>query len=173
MAELNDIIKFYSKSADKKPCKGTGEVYVSGYDYTPLSKIKDWRKILSNFHLFEFEWNGLKWLSIEHAYQSAKISLMNKEKAYHFSVNSGHDIGKSDAVVAQKNRKYVKLSDEKIKEWGLKSNNIMEEIAIAKYSQCKEACEVLKMTGNAELWHVVSRKSPVRFLHLEKIRKGL
>jgi predicted NAD-dependent protein-ADP-ribosyltransferase YbiA (DUF1768 family) len=170
---MADVIKFYSKSADKPPCKGTGESYNSSYDYTPLSKIKNWRKVLSNFHRYEFSWGGCEWLSIEHAYQSAKIALADEEKAFHFSIDSGHEIGTSDADVAQKNRKYVLLNNEQREKWAKISDDIMENIAESKYAQCEEAQEILKLTGNAELWHVVSRKSPVRFSHLERIRDEL
>jgi hypothetical protein len=46
----------------------------------------------------------------------------------------------------------------------------MEQAAIAKYRQCPEAMNVLKLTGKAQLWHIVARKQPVRFKHLERIR---
>ncbi len=46
----------------------------------------------------------------------------------------------------------------------------MEQIAIEKYSQCKEAMVILKLTNNAELWHQVFRSQPIRLFHLEKIR---
>jgi len=169
----NDVIKFFSKSKDSKPCKGAGESYFSNYDYSKLEKIKNWRHVLSNFHMYNFVWNGFTWKSIEHAYQSAKINLVDKEKAFHFTIESGNIIGQSDASVAQKNRKYVLLNESQQKEWNKISSDIMEKIAIEKYKQCSDALNILKLTGNAELWHIVSRKPAVRFFHLEKIRNNL
>ena len=63
-----DRLYFYSKSADKKPGQGANEV-VSG-DYTELAKIKDWRKVLSNFHYCPFVFEGKTYNTIEHVFQS-------------------------------------------------------------------------------------------------------
>ena len=50
------------------------------------------------------------------------------------------------------------------------SDQIMEQAAVEKYKSCPDAMKVLKLTGNAQLWHIVARKQPVRFKHLERIR---
>lgn len=47
----------------------------------------------------------------------------------------------------------------------------MKDATLAKYQTCKEAASVLKATLGAQLWHIVSRKKPQRFLHLEQIRE--
>ena len=45
---------YYSKSADSKPGKGSGEYLNIKDDFTELSKIKNWRKMLSNFYISPF-----------------------------------------------------------------------------------------------------------------------
>ena len=53
-----DKLFYYSKSANKQAGKGVNE-FVSNYnDYNELNKIKDWRKMLSNFYVAEFTYNG-------------------------------------------------------------------------------------------------------------------
>ena len=50
----NDKFLFYSKSADKKPGKGTGEYVNDIKIYKELSEIPNWRHILSNFYISPF-----------------------------------------------------------------------------------------------------------------------
>ena len=76
-----DTLFFYSKSKDAFSGKGTNEYVEDGKKYTILVSIKDWRKILSNFYEFPFEYDGKRWNSVEHAFQSKKIELVDKEKA--------------------------------------------------------------------------------------------
>ena len=68
-----DILQFYSKSADKYPGKGNGEYVKNPEDYKELSKIKDWRKMLSNFYVMPFELDGNIWNSVEHFYHACKF----------------------------------------------------------------------------------------------------
>jgi len=165
-----DSFSFYSKSADKKPGKGANEFVSSPEKYTELSKIKDWRKVLSNFHVSPFVFDGKTYNTIEHVFQSKKIALVDPIKADFFTLESGHEIGHGDGLVAQKHRKVVLLKKPDLDRWFQISGDVMERAAIAKFAQCPEAMNVLKLTGDAELWHIVSRKKPVRFFHLEKIR---
>lgn len=64
MSTTQDKLFYYSKSADKLPGKGKHENAVTS-NYTSLSKIKDWRKILSNFHFHPFKYNGYTFNTIE------------------------------------------------------------------------------------------------------------
>ena len=180
--ELNDyyngsynrsIFVFYSKSADKPPGKGTGEYLEKGNDFGELSKIKNWRKILSNFHYEPFIWRGLIWTSIEEAYQAAKYGPENykefREKVREMSKND-----EEIPLNARKLRKWKILNDKQIKEWSKISEWTMENIAIAKYNQSDIGRQVLKNTKNAMLLHTMMRsKEKIHFRHLERIRDKL
>ena len=63
-------------------------------DYEELSQIKDWRKILSNFYVAPFKYNGKTWNTIEHAFQSKKIELVDEKLAEKFTLESGDGIGR-------------------------------------------------------------------------------
>lgn len=169
----DDKLYFNSKSKNQDPGKGVNEVISNSEEYTKLAKIKNWRKILSNFHECQFKYRGNTYKSIEHAFQGAKISMVNPEEGFKFTLESGSHIGTGDAEMARKNRKLVTLKKAQIKEWDSIKHNIIAEIAIEKYKVCPEAVNVLKATNNAQLWHIVIRGEPVRFIHLEKIRETL
>ena len=170
---INDKLYFYSKSANKQPGKGSNEVIHDVSLYQDLSQIKDWRKVLSNFHVCPFKYDGYTYNTIEHVFQGKKIELADKEKGLLFTVESGHAIGQGDGEVARKHRKLVKLAPELLYTWAIMRDKVMHDAAVAKYKVCTEAREVLKATNGAQLWHVVPRSKPVRFEHLEKIRDML
>lgn len=165
-----DKLFFFSKSADRAPGKGAGERVADPAAYAALAGLKEWRKVLSNFHVMQFEYRGKKYRTIEHAFQAAKIALVDPAAARRFEADSGDPIGLGDGAVAQKNRKLVKLNAEQIQAWDAMSAQVMREAAVAKYAASPEARAVLRATGHAELWHVVMRKPPMRFAHLEEIR---
>jgi hypothetical protein len=179
-----DIFVFKSNSADKLPGKGVNEELVKGHSYPELSKIKDWRRMLSNFDVAEFEWTGedvlpepfpekTRWNSIEHAFQGAKHWWKgHKKEALRFTLNSGDIIGKGDGAEAQKNRKLVKIDD--LSGWDELSWKVMASSAEAKYVQNPEKMRMLKATAPAELFHLVTQRGKkseiVPFKHLEYIR---
>ena len=165
-----DRLYFYSKSADRFPGKGANEFVSNPSDYTELARIKDFRKVLSNFHYCPFVFEGKTYNTIEHVFQAKKTALVDPVRASYFTRESGHPIGQGDGLTAQKNRKLVILDKGSIAKWAQISDKVMEQAAIAKYRQCPEAMNVLKLTGKAQLWHIVARKQPVRFKHLERIR---
>lgn len=169
MQTENDKLFFYSKSRDVDVGKGVNEIVTD----VSLGKIKDWRKVLSNFHMCLFKYEGYTYNTIEHVFQAKKIELVDKDKALWFTLESGHEIGLGDGEIARKNKKLCKLNDEQLRLWGTMKDNVMYQAAVAKYKACKEAREVLKMTNAAQLWHIVSRGKPVRFEHLERIREKL
>lgn len=170
---MSDKLYFFSKSKDVAPGKGTNETVSDSSLYTDLTAIKDWRKVLSNFHLAPFKFDGYTWNTIEHVFQAKKIALVDPEKALWFTVESGHEIGQGDGNVARKNRKLVVLDKTHLTTWAKLRNDIMFEAALEKYKQHKDSLKVLKATNCAELWHVVMRSKPERFVHLEKIRSIL
>ena len=106
---MSDRLFFYSKSADKKPGKGTNEWVSDPKKYHALASIPEWRKVLSNFDVNPFVFEGKTYNTIEHVFQSKKIALVNPEKADFFTMESGHPIGQGDGLMAQKNRKLVVL----------------------------------------------------------------
>jgi predicted NAD-dependent protein-ADP-ribosyltransferase YbiA (DUF1768 family) len=170
MLSVMDKLCFYSKSRDVVPGKGASESVTDVTAYSKLAKIKDWRKILSNFHVYPFIYDGYTYNSIEHAFQAQKIALVDKEKALLFTVESGHKIGTGSGEIARKNRKIVKLTATQLAEWSQIRDQVMSDAAHQKYAACDEALRVLKATCSAELWHITPRSKPVRFEHLEKIR---
>lgn len=170
-----DRFVFYSKSADKAPGKGVNET-LSGYPgkYKELSKIKDWRKLLSNFHVYPFKYDGYTWNSIEHVFQAKKIEIVSAAMAFKFTRESGSELGLGDGLMARKNRKLVMLSGNQLRQWNEMKDMIMREAAIEKYKACEEALNVLKLTGEAELYHLEilrgKASNMIHFKHLEDIR---
>jgi len=66
---------------------------------------------LSNFYVLTYN-------SVEHTFQSYKIALVDKDKAFWFTIENGNDIGLGGGDVAQKNRKLIKLNKIQLEEWG-------------------------------------------------------
>jgi hypothetical protein len=177
-----DVFVFKSNSADKAPGKGVNEHLVKGHSFPELSKIKDWRRMLSNFDVAEFDWSGegvlpepfpamTRWNSIEHAFQGAKHWWKgHKKEALRFTLTG--DIGKGDGAEAQKNRKLVKIDD--MEGWDELSWKVMASASEAKYMQNPERMRMLKATHPAELFHLTTqhgKKSDIiPFTHLEYIR---
>lgn len=167
---------FKSNSADKKPGKGVHE-HGDPADYPELAAIKDWRKVLSNFHVAPFKFDGHTYNSIEHVFQSKKIALADCAQALKFTVESGDPIGQGDGKVAQKNRKLVKLSQKQLDAWDIIKEDVMRNAAIEKYKASSEARQVLKATKSAKLYHIETQRGKpsnlVHFKHLEDIRSTL
>ena len=180
--EEKTVFVFKSNSADKAPGKGVNEQLAKGHTFTELSKIKDWRRMLSNFDVTEFDWSGegvlpepfpakTRWNSIEHAFQGAKHWWKgHKKDALRFTLSG--DIGKGDGAEAQKNRKLIKIDD--MAGWDDLSWKVMASAAEAKYIQNPERMRMLKATAPAELFHLTTQRGKksdiVPFKHLEYIR---
>ena len=169
-----DKLFYYSKSANKQAGKGVNE-FVSNYnEYDELNKIKDWRKMLSNFYVAEFNYNGNTYYTAEHAFQAKKIELVDSAKANLFCIESGNIIGTTnDGNIARKNRKLVILDDERIKIWNEIKHNIMKEILICKFTQNKELGNVLLLTKKAILLHGAKGIPISRQYDLEEVRNSL
>lgn len=166
-----DKLFFHSKSKNIYAGKGVNE-YVSDYKiYEELNNIKDWRKILSNLYNHEFIYEDKIYNSVEHAFQSKKIEIVDKEKAYWFSKNSGNIIGISDGLIARKNRKLVILKSDDLIKWNEIKYKILYEILLAKFTQIPIAKQVLLLTHNAILLHG-TRGIPIsQQFQLEEVRK--
>ena len=161
---------YYSKSRDVAPGKGTNEMLENQDDFQALKNIKDWRKILSNFYVEKFVYNGHTYNSVEHAFQAAKIALVDKNKAFWFTLESGHEIGLGGGDVAQKNRKLIKLNKSQLEKWDIIKYDVMINITKERIKQSETYQKVLIETKKSELWHIQVRKSPIRNTYLEDIR---
>jgi predicted NAD-dependent protein-ADP-ribosyltransferase YbiA (DUF1768 family) len=166
---MEDTLYFYSKSADKVPGKGANEHVSDPKKYSELKNISHWRKILSNFYVSPFTFDGYTYNSVEHAFQGIKIGMFNKEKGLWFTIESGHEIGQGDGLIARKNRKLIVLSDSQLREWGMKKNDIMEKILYAKFTQVSLAKQVLLETKDAILLHSTRGPAERQYI-LEKVR---
>lgn len=167
---VSNRLAFYSKSRDVDPGRGTQERVDDLRRYYELAKFPNWRRTLSNFHVAPFLFDGMTYNSIEHVFQAKKIELADPIKAHAFTIESSSEIGLGDGSVAQRNRKLVQLDKVLLATWNQMSQDVMARAAVCKFAQCPAARDVLLATRDAELWHIVSRKSPVRFVHLEHIR---
>lgn len=177
----NTVFMFYSKSANKKPGKGKGETIPDDrlIEFNELAKMKDWRKVLSNFYMKPkrdgevvslFELDGLKWASVEHYYHANKFKKNHPDYYRLFSIDSGSQImddarkalgagGKTGKVSGKKFRPKNVVMDEDFFD---DNNNekVMEKGQMAKYQQDDISRQVLLATKDAKLVHYTSsRKS--------------
>jgi predicted NAD-dependent protein-ADP-ribosyltransferase YbiA (DUF1768 family) len=182
---MNDKFLFYSKSADKKPGKGSGEEKNTDIVYDELESYKDWRKTLSNFYISPFKLDDENWNSVEHYFHAVKFrddkkpgnnydyyksfsldsnspwsreAFLSKQagKAGRVSETTGKVFDKTiDGVKIPKN---VKMRDDF---YSKKIPSILQRLAMfAKFTQNPYLKKVLLATKEAELWHFVGRGSP-------------
>lgn len=178
---MTDKFYFYSGSKDVAPGKGKNEQLNSKNKYELLENTKDWRKMLSNFWVEPFQCEGLTWNTLEHYYHSRKF-IDYPEFAKMFSLESESEFCRDPAFAKSiggksgksKNIKYKRPANIKANPNVFKkevNDRIFTIGMIAKFTQSKKLKEVLLETGEAELWHIVSRSpNPIRFTYLEKVR---
>ena len=171
--EQTDKLCYYSKSKDVIIGKGKNEFINDPSIYKELDKIKNWRQKLSNFYTEPFVFENKIYNSVEHAFQSYKIALVNEEKANYFTLDSNHPIGLGDGYIAQKNRKLVILNKEQLQQWDEIKQNLISKITLERILQSTTYKNILLLTGKAELWHIIARKGIIRNKYLEDLRDGL
>jgi len=177
-----DTLQFYSKSADKFPGKGNGEYVKNPQEYKELSKIKDWRKMLSNFYVSPFEIDNHIWNSVEHFYHANKFRDYKNSINYNyyltFTKNGGKpwsDAGGPEAWAAGQagkvNTKGI-VPDKKVGGEKLPKDvtmlpyfdSIREKVMtlgfFAKFTQNEELKNMLLNTNDAELWHFLTKGRP-------------
>ena len=194
---MKDRFVFYSKSADKKPGEYKGKGW-SEYTqnskkiYRELSKVKDWRKQLSNMYICPFKLDGNEWNTVEHFFHAAKFR--NKYPSYYktFTIN-GKRQWSQDPFKSKQAGKAGRLSKAgrvyRNSKLGVPTNvkmrkdfydrNIYRKAMIlalcAKFTQCPELKLILLLTGDAELYHIITergKKSRLeRWGFLENIRE--
>ena len=189
------VLQFYSKSKDNFPGKGSGEKLdeTQKDKFVPLSKIPNWRKILSNFHVVPFILDGHRWNGVEWYYHAAKFKKNNPQFSLLFSLDSKSDIS-TDPVKAKSaggrtgiyTKKGVDGKKEKVvlREPTIKidgdffgkdgrGKDEMEAAWKAKFTQNFEAQNVLVKTMDAKLQHFSRGKKPEVWVGLMRLRKEL
>jgi len=182
---MRDKFIFYSKSANKKPGFGTGEEKHTNIQYEELEKIKDWRKVLSNFYISPFILDDNVWNSVEHFFHAIKFrndKIPGKNYDYYktFTLDSdspwsiepvlSKQAGKAGRVsditgkVFDKKIGDVKVPKDVMMREDFYSKNISQKLQrlafMAKFSQNFELKNLLLATKDAELWHYVGRGKP-------------
>jgi predicted NAD-dependent protein-ADP-ribosyltransferase YbiA (DUF1768 family) len=181
----NIIFMFYSKSADKAPGYGSGEKMVESkkQDYAELAKIKDWRKMLSNFWIAEFDLDGHRWTSVEHYYQGSKFQQNNPDFYLQFSLDSGSELSKNPEMAKSAGGKTGKVDGKLFRPKNVKidpdfftgdnANRKMYDAQYAKFTQNADLKRLLLLTKEAKLMHYTRGSPPVFFENLVQIRNGL
>ena len=191
---MTDILFFYSKSKDLpvgSQERGNASQLTRGQkgrkyqenvtrhnDYIELNAIPDWRKILSNFYVFDFTIEVdpdtiLIFRTIEHGFHYFKIRIANPEQAFEFALESGSKLSKGEGLDARRARKLVVLNTQQLQEWDSIKDSVLYSLSKCRYSQDPLSKQVLLATRDAQLWHIVSRSAPVHFTHLERVREEL
>ena len=188
---------FSARSADAKPGKGksTCEKIESTREpeFKDLQKIKNWRKVLSNFHKSPFTLDGRDWYSVEHYFQGSKFKNDNPDFYNKFSLQDKTSTFNKDPVKAKSaggktgittikvqtpngiKKKKVRLRPENIKadiDYMQTRSKRMKESQMAKYKQNAHARKVLMLTKDAKLLHIV-RALRELFVETMEIRKEL
>ena len=186
----NIVFQFYSRSQNKLPGKGAGEKISSEAKdkFTELRKIKNWRKVLSNFYIEPFISDGLTWNSAEHLYHALKFKKGHPEFYKQFSLESDSAFskepllakaagGKTGIATEKGTKKKIRLRPKEItadEDFWPQKNEKMEEALRAKFTQGELPKKVLKATGNAKLSHYLGRgKGNEVWEHLMRVRKEI
>lgn len=177
------VFQFYSKSRDVEPGKGSGEKIPDDKitEYEELSKIQNWRQMLSNFYESEFTLDDKRWLSVEHYYQGAKFKKENPEFYEQFSLDSGSDISKDTNLAKSAGGKSGKSKGKLIRPTNIKidkdffldnrSSNEMKRAQREKYKQNDELKRMLILTKDAKLTHFSRGSPPIVFNETMELRK--
>jgi predicted NAD-dependent protein-ADP-ribosyltransferase YbiA (DUF1768 family) len=175
------VFQFYSKSINKQPGKGSGEI-IGSVEYKALSHIPDWRKKLSNFWIAPFLLDGHNWQSTEHYYQGSKYKRVNPKFYLQFSLDSGSALSKNPEMAkgaGGKTGKYLKEQIRPLKMiidedfFGTSKRGIkeMEAAQYAKFNQHEDLKNLLRETKQAKLQHFVHGNQPVVFYDLMRVRQ--
>jgi len=128
--------------------------------------------MLSNFWPADFTLDGRTYRTVEHAFQAAKIALVDAALAERFALDSGTELALGDGVAARRQRKLVILDESRLRQWEAGKHLVMRAAMQAKFSQHEPLRAVLLATRPAELWHGTGRGQPPARIHdLESIRE--
>ncbi len=170
----DDRLYFFSGSADLPPGHGVHEQVADPARYAALAGVRHWRRMLSNFWPADITLGQRTYRTVEHAFQAAKIALVDPALAEIFALESGTDPARGDGATARRHRKLVLLNDIQLREWDGRKHTVMRDAMHAKFSRHEKLRTVLQATQPAHLWHGTGRgQPPVRILDLESIRDAL
>jgi ribA/ribD-fused uncharacterized protein len=171
---IEDRLYFFSGSADLPPGQGVHEQVADPTRYTVLAGVRHWRRMLSNFWPADFTLRERTYRTVEHAFQAAKIALVDPALAERFVLESGTELARGDGAAARKHRKLLLLDDAQLRRWDGRKHAVMREAMHAKFSQHQPLRAVLLATLPAQLWHGTGRGQPPARIHdLETIRDTL
>lgn len=174
MTTIEDRLYFFSGSADLPPGQGVHERVTDPACYAALAGVRQWRQMLSNFWPAEFTLGERTYRTVEHAFQAAKIGLVDPVLAERFALESGTELARGDGAAARKHRKLVLLDDVQLRRWDVRKNAVMRDAMCAKFSRHEALRVVLLATRPAQLWHGTGRGQPPARIHdLEAIRDAL
>lgn len=174
-----DVFVYGSKSAHVAPGLGKNEALTSSAElYAPLSAIRNWRRVLSQFHQEEFVYDGHTFATAEHAWHYAKLQAVDQAAlAQEFAIESNSPLSRESPQKAKsaggKNGIY-RMSKSEIARWEAVLTERIADVLYAKFSQSPVARKVLIATRDATLFHLLSRVARGRNLQpvpwLEKVR---
>ena len=174
MTPMEDRLYFFSGSADLPPGHGVYERVADPARYGALAGVRHWRRMLSNFWPADFTLGKRTYRTVEHAFQAAKIALVDPALAERFALESGTELARGDGAAARKHRKLVLLDDTQLRRWDRRKHAVMRDAMHAKFSRHEPLRAVLLATLPAELWHGTGRGQPPTRIHdLETIRDAL
>ena len=171
---MEDRLYFFSGSADVPAGQGGHERVADAARYAALAGMRHWRRMLSNFWSADFTLAGRTYRTVEHAFQAAKIALVDPALAERFALESGSELARGDGAAARKQRKLVLLTEAQLRRWDERKHAVMRDAMRAKFSQHEPLRALLLATLTAELWHGTGRGQPPARIHdLETIRDTL
>lgn len=145
---MADIL--YIKGTSASITKAAGDVVADKSQYAELLKVPEWRLILSDAAVSPFQWKGKQWKTADHAIQAS-----GDEASFNtYSLNSGSAVARGPVV-----RTHTPTDD------------VLEVIWKAKFSQDEKARSTLALTGQAQLWTAHKGKK-IRWTALETIREA-
>jgi ribA/ribD-fused uncharacterized protein len=169
-----DRLYFFSLSADLPPGRGVHERIGDAGAYQALAGVRHWRRMLSNFWPADFTLAGRTYRTVEHAFQAAKIALVDPAAAERFALDSGDELARGDGGVARRHRKLALLDAARLRSWDEGKHEVMRAAMAAKFGQHADLRAVLLATRPAELWHGAGRgQAPARIHDLETVREAV
>lgn len=168
---MQDTLQFYAFSAHKNAGSGVGDIVEDPTLYENLNKIVNWRRMFSSLWSEDpFMYNGLTYLSYEHAYQACKYSVNGyPENLYQFCLESGSDMSKTMKI----NKKLHLLTPSEIENWENQLDAIKNELYSAKYTLNTRPGIALMNTLDAILINKGPRIRTIRCTRLEETRNKL